>query len=120
MYSKLNIADFCERTKRKPKLYLGQRLTVGDNDTISYYLYTIVEEGQLVAKEDILDLVVIPDTRPVIIGDFNATDASMTIMEVTKAIKEDAGFASKDKFESSKTPIWSYKDNAELLANYNV
>ena len=115
MYNTSSITDFMRRTKTSPKLYVEQRLSVNNEEVICYYLYTMVTEDQVISKEDLADLVIIPDSREKIVGDFNTTDKSMPILEVVKAIHADAKLDLNQKFQTLKTPIWSYMDNIDVM-----
>ena len=115
MYSKDCINEYLKSKKKAPKVYIEQRMSVDDNEDIHYYLYTMLEEGRKVSHEDIDDLVIIPDTRDVIVGDFNCSDKTISVLKVVKAIKEDQGITTAD-MPTLKTPVWSYKKNASKLA----
>jgi len=115
MYSNDCINEYLKGKKTAPKVYIEQRMSVDDNEDIHYYLYTILEEGRTVSHEDIDDLVIIPDEREMIVGDFNCTDKKLSVLKVVKAIKEDQGITTAD-MPILKTPVWSYKKNVAKLA----
>jgi len=115
MYSKSCIVSYMKEKKFAPKVYIEQRMSVGDNDNICYYVYTMLGEGQQVSVEDIDDLVIIPDTREKIIGDFNCTDKTMSVLKVVKEIINDQEFGDVSEMPVLKTPVWSYKNNWSKL-----
>lgn len=117
MYSNECIADFIARTKRAPKVYIEQRMSVDDNDDINYVVYTILKEGQGISLADADDLVIIPDTRETIIGDFNCTDKKLTIQAVAKEILVDQQLQDMVTLPILKTPVWKYVDHADKLAS---
>lgn len=115
MYSSDNVLEFAKRASRAPKVFIEQRLSVEDNEDITYYVYTMLEEGRKVSGEDIDDLVIIPDERPIIVGDFNCTDKSIGVLKVAQAIIKDQDLKDKANLPSLKTPVWKYKDHAHTL-----
>jgi hypothetical protein len=114
MRSNKDILEFMTRTSKTPKAYLEQRLSVGDNGEIHYYKYTLLTADQSVSVLDVNEIVIIPDTREVIVGDFNSTDKKAGVMNVVTSIIADLG-VSCDKFPTLKTPIWDYADNIDKL-----
>tara|TARA_B100001057_G_scaffold463613_1_gene517960 strand:+ start:183308 stop:183676 length:369 start_codon:yes stop_codon:yes gene_type:complete len=117
MYSDECITDFIARTQRAPKVYIEQRMSVNDNDDINYVVYTILKEGQGISREDADDLVIIPDTRETIIGDFNCKDKKLTIQTVAKEILVDQRLQDMVNLPILKTPVWKYTDHAAKLAS---
>tara|TARA_B100000767_G_scaffold266726_1_gene284518 strand:- start:6 stop:368 length:363 start_codon:yes stop_codon:yes gene_type:complete len=111
MYSNLCVNQYLSSKEKAPKIYMEQRMSVEDNGAIEYYVYTMVTESQALTVDDVSDLVIIPDDRDVIIGDFNCIDKALSILKVVNSIRKDQGITSGD-MPSLKTPVWSYEKNA--------
>jgi hypothetical protein len=114
MRSNKDILEFMVRTSKTPKAYLEQLLSVGDNEEIYYYKYTLLTSQQQISVRDVSEIVIIPDDRDVIIGDFNSTDKKAGVMNVVTSIMGDLGVAC-DAFPTIKTPIWDYAETIDKL-----
>lgn len=114
MRSNKDIVEFMKRTGKEPKAYLEQRLSVDDDAQIHYYKYTLLTADQKISKDDISDLVIIPDDRDIIVGDFDSADTKARFVNVVSAIQKDMGME-HTTLPMLKTPIWDYADSIDVL-----